>query len=725
MKEKEWIIGSYDDKQVLSLSRDLGISNILAKLLINRNYCNSEAASKFLSKAVNNFYSPFLMKDVEIGANLLLDSIDKNHKILIWGDYDVDGVTSVTVLSKYIKSIGGICEYYIPKRDDDGYGLNSRVLNEYIKNGIKLIITVDSGITAINEIQSAIDMGVNVIVTDHHECRSTLPSANAVINPKRNDCEYPFKELAGVGVVFKFICGVEILYSKCSHIEALTKLLDEYAEFVAIGTIADVMPIRDENRLIVSKGLSAIEHTSNKGLSALLEESEIIKSDKRKKISSTTVGFVLAPKINAAGRMKTSKIAVELFMTESREEAAKLAVQLTEINKERQNMESQTLHSALEKVSTQCDLSNDKILVLSDDEWHHGIIGIVSSRITERYNLPSVLISFKNEIKDSDPEIGKGSARSIKGMNLVKSLEHCSDLLHKFGGHELAAGLSISRSKLQEFKTRINEYAKKAFENVSLTKALEIDCEIEPQEMSIKLTSELSRLEPFGLSNLVPVFAIKDMQISSIIPIGEGKHTKLILEKNGCKNIALLFGTPTYTFNYLEGDKIDVAFNLDVNTFKNQQNVQMIVRDIQPSKFQRDIISQHLNAYHNLLNNELHLARSQDIPTRTDFAQIYTVLKELLCSASANAEYYEVYLPYLLKLVTKKYSVQIPLYKAMIILDVLAETGLIKTTTVTDPLYRNLLTTYTPSHDTKVVLENAPTLKKLFSKEVNHRKDIN
>lgn len=717
MKDKEWIIKTYNSINVTRLSKELNTSRVLAKLLINRGYDSVESAQVFLKKDLDAFHSPFLMNGIEKGANLLLDAVKEHKKILIWGDYDVDGVTSVTVLLKYIISIGGLCEYYIPRRDDDGYGLNDRVINSYIEKGIKLLITVDSGITAINEIKNAKEKGIDVIVTDHHECRDILPEADAVINPKRQDCNYPFEELAGVGVVFKFICAVEMLISGCTHLQAVTKLIKQYSEFVAIGTIADVMPISDENRLIVSRGLTAIEKTDNKGLSALTEESGIISmSAKKKKISSATVGFILAPRINAAGRMENSKIAVDLFMTDSREEAARLAVRLGEINKERQMSENESLNSALEKIHTQCDLKNDKVIVLEDDNWHHGIIGIVSSRITERFNLPSILISFKNEIPGSDPDIGKGSARSIKGMNLVRSLSSCSDLLQKYGGHELAAGLSIKRSDLPEFRKRINEYAKKAFENVSLVKTLDIDCELAPEEFTVKLANEISRLEPFGLANPVPVFATKGFRILSVIPIGDGKHTKIMLEKNSQTVVALLFGVPTATFTYLEGDLVDIAYNIDVNNFRNQQSVQMIVRDIRPSKPERDMITQSISLYNCLVSDNDYKVSSRDIPTRSEFAQIYTTLRERLGTLEKTYDTYEVYVPYLVKLSALKYNETIPLHKALIILDVLMETELIETEDIYNTLYRTVKISSKNVPKGKVILENAPTIRKLFTK---------
>ncbi|MBE6700821.1 MAG: single-stranded-DNA-specific exonuclease RecJ [Ruminococcaceae bacterium] len=716
MLKKEWIVKEHPKEKVLEISRKLNISSTLAKLLISRNYTTPDDADVFLNKGIESFHSPFLMKDMEKGAKILIDAVSRNEKILIWGDYDVDGVTSVTVLLKYIQSIGGNCEYYIPKRSDDGYGLNDRVIKEYADKGVKLLITVDSGITACNEIDHAKALGMRVVVTDHHECRSQLPLANAVINPERPDCEYPFKELAGVGVVFKFICATEMIFNNVTHFDALKKLIDLYAEFVAIGTIADVMPIIDENRLIVSKGLNSIEHTKNLGLMALVEESGIEYSGKNKKISSTTIGFVLAPRINAAGRMETSDIAVELFLTESREEAARLATRLGEINKERQSLENESLLSALSKLPEQCDIGKDKVIILEDDNWHHGIIGIVASRITEKYNLPSVLISFKNEIVGSDPEVGKGSARSIKGMNLVKALASCGDLLEKFGGHELAAGLSVRRSNLPELRRRINEYAENSFSESDLVKTLDVDCELSPKELNLKLANDISRLEPFGLSNPVPMFCTNDMKIVSIVSIGDGKHTKLFLEKHNTVHVALMFGTPVATFPFVEGDYIDVAFNVDVNNFKNQITTQMIVRDIRPSKITRNVLEQHLIKYKNMMNDANYLVNVQDIPNRNDFAQIYTCLKGYLDSVKSNFDTVDLYIPYLLKMVNKKYASTLPLYKALIVMEVLSESGLINASVSGSPEYRMIHTTLCKNSEGKIILENTPTIRKLFEK---------
>ena len=714
MKFKKWIIPNYDHKSVSYLSENLNVSPTLAKLLIHRNLDTKEKADTFLKKDFAAFHSPFLIKDIEIGVKLLISAINNKEKILIWGDYDVDGVTSVTVLLKYILSVGGICDYYIPVRDDDGYGINPKVLKEYADKGFSLLITVDSGITAVKEVHYAKnDLNMRVIITDHHECQSILPSADAVINPKRHDCPYPFKELAGVGVVFKFITALDMMLFHTSAITASKRLSKLYSDFVAIGTIADVMPITDENRVIVNNGLKSLENPKNKGLCALIHESGIDLSDtNKKKISSSTIGFVLAPRINAAGRMGTSKIAVDLFMTESHEEAANLAAELTRINKERQVMENEILVSALEKVHTQCDIENDKVLILTDDDWHHGIIGIVSSRITEKYNLPSVLISFKN--MTGNEEIGKGSARSVKGMSLVEALSDSAHLLEKFGGHTLAAGLSIKRSALTDFKKRMNDFARNNLDEQSLIKTLDIDCELSSFDASVELVSELSYLAPFGLSNPVPLFCTKNMKVLNVIEIGNKKHTKLLLEKDGILHTALIFGTPASSLHIFEGDIIDVAFNLDVNVFKNQQLLQFIVRDIRPAKRERDIIEQHLYIYDKMINDDSFTIISDNIPKRFEFAQVYNTLRYLF-QTQEDGKKAELYLPALVKTINRNFNCEIPLFKVLIILDVLSVSNLIDLR-YNDELNRTLKGITQSSQSNKILIEETDIIKKLYSK---------
>ena len=675
MNDKKWIVTNYDTEQVARLSKELALSPLCAKLLIRRGYTDTNTAKRFLSKDIAGFHSPFLMKDMEKSTEIVKNSMNSGDKTLIWGDYDVDGVTASTILYKYFKSLGFDVDYYIPRRLDEGYGLNSDAIQEFAKNGGKLLITVDCGITADEEILFAKKSGIKVIVTDHHECRETLPQADAIINPKRHDCNYPFKELAGVGVAFKFICACEMAIKRLSHREALELALENYADFTSIGTIADVMPISDENRLIVNRGLIDISNTTNIGLSALIDDAGVYsKSYKKKKISSTTIGFVLAPKINAAGRMGTSRSAVDLFLTNSREKAIELAEQLTQINKERQTLENIILTQAIEKIEKEFDFDNDKVIILSDNDWHHGVIGIVASRVTEKYNLPTILISFKNEGHEITENLGKGSGRSIRGFNIVDALNKCSDILLKFGGHELAAGLSIDRKHFDEFKKRMNLYAEEAFRHIDSSKSIDVDCKVTSEEITVETATEISKLEPFGLSNPVPIFCSDNMFISSIVSIGENKHTKITLKKDGKYFVALFFGRPAETLQYMEGDLVDVVFNIDVNNFKNQQTVQMIIRDIRLSFDQLRRIDAGYTRYNQISINTSLPVKSYEIPTREDFKAIYTLLRNI-CSESSGYEF-DANISYLIRLAKKRFGIDISFFKALVIFDVFSEVGI-------------------------------------------------
>ncbi len=715
MISKKWIVEEYDNSQVKELSYKLSLSPLTTKLLIKRGYEDVESAENFLKKDISGFNSPFLMRDMEKAVNIIKKAVEKDEKVLIWGDYDVDGVTSSTILLKYLLSLNTKAEYYIPRRLDEGYGLNRETLLEFSQRGGNLLITVDCGITADEEIAYAKELGLKVIVTDHHECRDTLPPADAIINPKRHDCTYPFKELAGVGVAFKLICACEMILKSKSHLDSLKSTLDNFADLTAIGTIADVMPITSENRLIVNKGLYEIAHTKNVGLNALIDDAGIYsKSYKKKKISATTIGFVLAPKINAAGRMSTSRSAVELFMTDSLETAANLASELTQINKDRQVLENRILEEAIEKIEKTHDFEKEKIIILSDDNWHHGVIGIVASRITEKYNLPAILISFKNEGHENLENLGKGSGRSIKSLNIVETLGKCSHLLLKYGGHELAAGLSIDRENFEEFKKEMNKHALLAFENFDFSKSLEIDCEVSSDEISIDSVNEIAMLEPFGLSNPVPLFTTKNMIIASMVSIGDNKHTKITLKKNGKYFIALYFGRPANSLPYVEGDVVDVVFNMDINTFRNQQTVQLIARDLRLSKPMSDKVNLEYNRYLQIVSSNVSVFE-HEAPTREDFRAIYSLLKSEF-SDIPEAEI-DVNIPFCSRLAHKKYGVDISVCKTLLIFDVFKEAEIIKAKSNQKGLDITLLTnTFTTSSDTKTELGATLVMKNILSR---------
>lgn len=624
-------------EEVGRIVEELGVTQPTARLLVNRGCMNADDANRFIGKQEEQLYDPMLMRDMEAAASRVADAVAAQERIVIYGDYDVDGVTSVSSLYLYLSSLGADVSYHIPCRMTEGYGMSVSVIDELAEKGCELIITVDTGITAIAEVAHARELGIDVVVTDHHECHGELPEAAAVVNPRRPDCDYPFKELAGVGVVFKLMCALETLLNPDdSPMACVRRISREYCDLVALGTIADVMPVKDENRLIVSYGLSLIEKGSRVSIAELIRASgSESKYNTKKKITAAYVGFTLAPRINAAGRIKSASTAVELFLADSAEKARPLAQELCVINKQRQQEENAIVEQAYAKIAAEHDLENERVLVLDDERWHHGIIGIVASRITEKYGLPSILISFDGNGENiSDDDDGKGSGRSVKGVDLVAALKSCSDVLEKYGGHELAAGLTVKRGKLEEFRRRINDYVRENASEAEVERVLEAECELAPEEMTMRLAEELYYLEPFGTSNPVPVFLSRELYVSEVIPIGGGKHTKLTLRRGNMIITAMCFRmTPTELDIYV-GDVVDVLYNLDINEFMGARTLQMIVRDIRLTEKRLAAEIREHKILDALLAGELPELTAAEaalaIPDRNEFATVYRLLRREL-----------------------------------------------------------------------------------------------
>ncbi len=639
-REKEWVLRATDEgaaEAIAALAAETGHSPVVARLLYLRGCRSAADVRRFLYCEEASLHSPFLLRDIEKAVARVRRAVADGEKIVIYGDYDVDGVTSVSMLYLYLTSLGADVGYYIPSRSREGYGLCSEVIDRLAARGVTCIITVDTGITAVEETAHARSLGIDMVITDHHECRLPLPEAVAVVNPHRPDCPYPFKELAGVGVVFKLIAAIEAtvgMEAGEDEIEGVRRVSAAFADLVAIGTIADVMPITDENRLIVKQGLSLLRKNPRLGLEALIEEASAgnrtagaATPPKKKKITSSFIGFGLAPRINAAGRMSEASHAVELLLCETREEAARLAAELCEINRQRQVEENRIAEQAYRRIEEEFDLAETRVLVLEDDSWQQGIIGIVSSRVTERYGCPSILISFDGTKGfDSPDDEGKGSGRSIKGMNLVEALTACEDLLVKFGGHELAAGLTIRRDRIDEFRARINEYASHCFTK-KVTVQLDADAEITLDEATLELAEELLLLEPFGVSNPVPQFILRDVTVGRITELGGGKHLKLLLTDGTHHVPALCFSTSRAEFSFCEGDHIDLLCTLDVNEFRDVRSAQLVVQDVKASASFEAMLAAERQRYAVLRAGGTFAAEEDFIPCRDDFAHVYTVLR--------------------------------------------------------------------------------------------------
>ena len=630
--QKKWNVLGVRDAATEELASTLGIGTLAAGLLANRGYATKEAAMRFLHMEEEMLHSPMKLRDMDKAIARIKIAVKNGERIVIYGDYDVDGVTSVTILYLYLASKGANVGYYIPNRMGEGYGMSEGSLDHLIDEGANLIVTVDTGITANGEVEHALSRGTDVVVTDHHECHGDLPNAAAVVNPRRPDCDYPFKELAGVGVVFKLLCAFEADYEGISEQEAVRRVCDEYADLVAIGTIADVMPIKDENRLIVAYGLHKIEKWGRMGLTALCEavarKPDGSKSMRAPKVTSSFVGYTLAPRINAAGRISSASLAVELFLTSSRDKADSLAARLCDINRERQSEENRIALEAYAMIEATHDFDRDPVIVLEADNWHHGVIGIVASRITEKYGLPSILISFDGAQSDGNIDIGKGSGRSVKGLNLVDALVHCGDLLEKYGGHELAAGLSVRRENIAAFREKINSYARENFLREDLVPTLDADFEIEGNEVSIENADELRILEPYGVSNPVPSFILRNMRVLDVQSISFGKHTKIMLEREGMSPLtAMYFSRAPKDAEVYIGDTVDVFATMDINEFGGQRTAQLIVRDIRICDSESEKYSALRERYLKIWQGGAIAADENVIPSRDDFGVVYNFIR--------------------------------------------------------------------------------------------------
>lgn len=643
--KNKWVVAASREQMsgspiVQEISHELGIRLPTAQLLVNRGCLTPSDARSFLLKETEQLHDPFEMEDMDNAVYRILEAVEEEEKIVIFGDYDVDGVTSVSILYLYLKSIGADVSYYIPCRSGEGYGMSECAVRRLAEDGCRLIVTVDTGITAVAEAQLIRELGMELIVTDHHECHTEIPDAVAVVNPRRPDCPYPFKELAGVGVVFKLLCALEAVRSPGDTMtDCVKRVSQKYCDLVAIGTVADVMPIRDENRLIVSYGLQLIDTTDRPGLIELIEATRTeSKYNTKKKITASFIGYTIAPRINAAGRIRDASIAVELFLAEDCVTAAPIARRLCDINHERQAEENKIIEEAYAQIAASHDFEHDPVIVLENETWHHGIIGIVASRITEKYGCPSILISFEGSGESGeDGSLGKGSGRSVKGLNLVEALGSCADLLVKYGGHELAAGLTIRREDLPEFRRRLNECARAHLTETDIQPTMEADCELYPNDITMEQAQELYYLEPYGVSNPPPVFVLKNVQISETTLVGGGKHTRLTLRVGNAFVGAMCFRQTLTDLDLYSGDFADVLCTLDINEFQNQRSIQLVVKDIRLTELQFHAENAEIALFRGLRSGktpaELPLGRrtAYDIvPTREDFGTVYSLLKREL-----------------------------------------------------------------------------------------------
>ncbi|MBP8639361.1 MAG: single-stranded-DNA-specific exonuclease RecJ [Oscillospiraceae bacterium] len=594
----EWKIPCVAGDQSNALEK-LGFTPLLAAVLRARGADTPEKVSKYLSKDESSLCDPMLLTDMDKAVARIELAIDKHEKLAVYGDYDVDGITSACLLLDYFQSRGLDCEVYIPDRLDEGYGVNNKAVAALHENGVDLIITVDCGITAAEEVEYAKSLGMDMIITDHHECPQALPEASAVIDPKRQDSKYPFGELAGVGVAFKLICALEKDY---------IAPLERYADVVAVGTIADVMPLVGENRYLVYKGLEKLKNAPLPGFAALLEESGAAK----KPITAATVGFSLAPRINAAGRLCQTETSIKLLLSKKSEDALIWAKELCALNRRRQELELEVWEEAMATLSGEEQKSP---IVLESSSWHPGVVGIAASRLSEEYRLPTIMICLEEES-------GKGSCRSFGDFNIFEALSACSEHLESFGGHAFAAGLNIKPGNVDSFRKALAEFYRlnPPEEHPAIEPEIFIN---NPSVLSLEGVSSLNELEPCGSGNEHPLMCIYNAVLENVTPIGNGKHLKMRITHKGTFFDCVFFSRTAESLGVFEGDRVDVCFTPQINDFNSRKSVQLLITDVRRSETLekcRDIIEKNQYCIEEVRNFR---------PERDDVATFWRKIKSL------------------------------------------------------------------------------------------------
>lgn len=668
---KKWNFANTDRDKAAAIAEEFCLDPFAALLLVSRGITENEDIEQFLF--CNDIMSdPYELTDMDRAVERIGAAVDNYEKIMIFGDYDADGVTSTALLYLYLVSQGANVSFYIPDRVSEGYGISCDAVRSFAQQGVNLIITVDNGISATEETVLAKELGMDVVITDHHKVGDKLPDAVAVVNPHREDCDCGFKEYAGVGVAFKLVCALE------ADIDAV---INEYADLVAIGTLADVVSVTNENRVIIKKGIEKINRNPRVGIKALKEVANF--SDKE--MNAASVAYSIAPRINAAGRMESAMLAAKLLMSDSISQAMEISEQIEKANRERQAVENETTQKAIEIIETNDKIKYAPVIVVSGEGWHHGVIGIVASRLVTRYGKPAIVIT-------TDGEEGKGSCRSIEGYSIYEALLSVNGMLTHFGGHTLAAGFGIKTSDIDLFRERLCSY--KSTYDMPFP-SLNIDFNIKPSFISNDLLSVLTMFEPYGAENSQPCFSMKKVLLKAVKPVGEGKHLKLTFSKDGSDVTAMLFSTTLADFSFEIGDTVDIAFKIEKNEYKGEVHPSVQILDIRFSDFDFEKFRMSLRTYGKfkagmpLNEKEINLLT----PDRSFFAGVYKFLR-------AKKHFTN-------QLDTFCHRSGCPYVKAATValsLDVMCELGLVKSTDKGYEINENVQ---------KVELESSEILKKL------------
>jgi len=645
---KRWQVNTPSPEKSRILSAEYGLPKPISDILVGRGLDTPPLVEDFVN-GIGEYPDPFEMPDMDRATERILAAVESGERIAVYGDYDCDGVTATVILYQYFTSIGADVCYYIPERDAEGYGLNRDAVEKLANEGVSLLVTVDNGISALEEIALANRLGMDVVVTDHHQPGDTLPDAVAVVDPHRADSGYPYPYICGAEVALKLVAALED--------GNMDSAVEYFGDVAAIGTIGDVMPLTEENRLLVKQGLELIQNSENIGLNALLEVAGL----KDKKLTSESIAYGVVPRINAAGRMGSAKLAVELLLCEDEARATELAAQINALNQERQQQEAAIMEDIERLIAAHPEKLKERVLVLSGEGWHHGVVGIVSSRVLERFSKPNILLACH------DGE-ARGSARSCGDFSLFRALSACSSHLTKFGGHKQAAGLSLSVSEIEPFAAAVNDYAREQFDEMPQV-VCQIDCEIDVAELTVANMEQLELLQPFGAENQSPVFLLRGMKITEIRPLSENKHIKLTLSDSNNRTVqTLYFGMSTDRFSYTVGETVDAVISAGINEYNGRRSVSVKLKDIRPADFEEEKFFKAKAAYERFSRGEAIDPRlkSRVVPLREEIGAVYKLLRK------NNGFSRDIDLLYLMLQKTK-----LNYCKFRLILDILDELGLI------------------------------------------------
>jgi len=612
MNIKRWKVAPFNKSVAQGLAEEYSMPALLAALLAARGIDSEEKIEELVGEP-KEFDDPFMLMDMDKAVDRIITAIENFERIAVYGDYDADGITSTALLYTYLRSKEADVMYYIPSREGEGYGMNVNAVEHLSSLGVDLIITVDNGIASVNEVEKAKELGVDVVITDHHRPQGTIPDAVAVIDPYREDCQSEFKDFAGVGVAFKLIYAIE------TDLGDPEELIYEYGDLVTLGTIGDIVPLESENRTLVRIGLELLKNTKRPGIKALIEKSGV--SDRE--MNASLVAFSLVPRLNATGRMENADTAVKLLICEDEDEAYCFADTVCDFNNMRRTVEAEICEKVMSIIENDDSIKYSRVMVISGENWHHGVVGIVAARITEKYGKPCIIISV------SDGE-AKGSGRIVECFNLFEAISACSDTLIRFGGHPMAAGVTLKKCDIELFREKINKVA--AEKTAYMPSAeVNIDLKLQPKALSTSIPDMLKVLEPFGAGNNVPVFGLFCMKIQAITPVGGGNHLRLTLTRDGCTVNCMKFSTTETQFPYKVGDTVDIACVLESKFYRGTTSLSVFIKEIRESGVDDDV---YINSYRLYERTKIKepMDESEALiirPTRDDMAEIYRFIRAM------------------------------------------------------------------------------------------------